>query len=111
MLVWLWPFPSQPWTFSAAEVQFFFTAPVTRRRLLNYKLLRSQIGVLFTVLMIAFFSGAARAAAAGQWSFVLGGWIFFTIIQLHILGALLTKLAFRTPMAKVPWLPGRRRRW
>ncbi len=104
MLVWLWPFPSQPWTFSAAEVQFFFTAPVSRRRLLNYKLLRSQLGVLFTVLMIAIFSGAARAAAAGQWSFVLGGWIFFTIIQLHILGALLTKLAFRTPMAKVPWL-------
>ena len=65
VLVWLWPFPSQPWTFQPAEVQFFFTAPVTRRRLLNYKLLRSQLGVLFTVLMIAIFSGAARAAAPG----------------------------------------------
>jgi ABC-2 type transport system permease protein len=104
VLVWLWPFPSQPWTFSAAEVQFFFTAPVTRRRLLNYKLLRSQTGVLFAVLMIAFFSGAARAATAGRWSFLLGGWLFFAIIQMHVRGALLTKLAFRAPTSKVPVL-------
>ncbi len=104
VLVWLWPFPSQPWTFTAPEVHFFFTAPVTRRRLLNYKLLRSQIGVLFTVLMIAFFTGAARAAAAGRWSFVLGGWVFFAILQLHVRGAVLTKLAFRAPAGKIPLL-------
>jgi ABC-2 type transport system permease protein len=104
VLVWLWPFPAQPWTFTGAEVHFFFTAPVSRRRLLSYKLLRSQTGIVFTVLMVAFFSGGMRAAAAGRWSFVLGGWLFFTILQLHVRGATLTKLSLRAPMGRIPVL-------
>jgi len=51
--------------------------------------------------MVSFFSGAARAAAAGRWSFVVGGWLFLTILQLHIRGATLTKLSFRSPRIPV----------
>jgi ABC-2 type transport system permease protein len=104
VVVWLWPFPAAPWTFTGPEVHFFFTAPVTRRRLLSYKLLRGQVGVLFGVLIASFFSGAARAALSGRWSFVLGGWLFFAALQLHTKGAALTKSAFRAPARRVPVL-------
>jgi hypothetical protein len=104
LAAWLWPFGSRTWTFSGAEVHFFFTAPVTRRALLNYKLLRSQLGLLFGVAIAALFSGAARAAALGRWSFVLGGWLLFATIYLHVLGANLTKGSLRAPGSKVPSL-------
>jgi len=104
VLVWLWPFAARTWTFTAAEVQFFFTAPLTRRQLLNYKLLRSQVGLLFSVLIASLFTGAARAAVAGRWSLLLGGWLLFAAIFLHVLGANLTKSSFRAPASRVPWL-------
>ena len=104
VLVWLWPFATRTWTFTAAEVQFFFTAPLTRRQLLNYKLLRSQVGLLFSVLIASLFTGAARAAVAGRWSLLLGGWLLFAAIFLHVLGANLTKSSFRAPASRVPWL-------
>jgi len=104
VLVWLWPFATRTWTFTAAEVQFFFTAPLMRRQLLNYKLLRSQVGLLFSVLIASLFTGAARAAVAGRWSLLLGGWLLFAAIFLHVLGANLTKSSFRAPASRVPWL-------
>jgi ABC-2 type transport system permease protein len=91
LLAWLWPRVGRAWTFSGAEIQFFFTAPVSRRQLLNYKLLRSQLGLLFGVLIASLFTGAARAAMAGRWSYVLGGWLLFATMLLHVLGANLTK--------------------
>ena len=36
-----------PIEFSRAEVQFFFQAPISRRQLLHYKLLRSQLALIF----------------------------------------------------------------
>ncbi len=104
VLVWLWPFASKTWTFTGAEIQFFFTAPVSRRALLNYKLLRPQLGMLFGVAIASLFSGAASASGFGRWAFVLGGWLLFAVIVLHALAASLTKASFRAPASKVPWL-------
>ncbi len=104
VIVWLWPFGSKTWTFTGAEVQFFFTAPVSRRALLNYKLLRPQLGMLFGVAIVSLFSGAASAGGFGRWAFVLGGWLVFATIHLHTLGANLTKSSFRAPAPKVRWL-------
>lgn len=101
VLVWAWPFYSEAWTFTRPEVQFLFTAPVQRRQLLHYKLLRSQLGVLFGVLVAALFSGAV---ASGRWSFVLGGWVFFATLQLHIRAASLTKSRLLAPTERVPAL-------
>lgn len=46
-IAWIWPTSGRAaMSFTRAEVQHLFTAPVPRRRLLRYRLLRSQIGVL-----------------------------------------------------------------
>jgi Putative ABC exporter len=104
VLVWLWPMVGRTWSFTGAEVQFFFTAPVSRRQLLNYKLLRSQLGLLFGVMVASLFGGAARAATEGRWSFVLGGWLLLATVLLHVLGSNLTKASFRRPAGRVPWI-------
>ncbi|HEY3381871.1 MAG TPA: putative ABC exporter domain-containing protein [Vicinamibacterales bacterium] len=83
-------------TFTPAEVQFLYTAPVGRRRLLNYKLLRMQGGIIFGLSIAALFSGALRAAMSGRWSFVLGGWLLLSTIALHAVGISLTKARLST---------------
>jgi hypothetical protein len=69
--------------FSRADIQFLFPAPVTRRQLLHYKLLRSQIGAL---LGSAFFAVLLRpGGSAGIGRFWIGLWIVVTAIELHLI--------------------------
>lgn len=72
--------------FSEAEVAMLFPAPVSRRGLIVYKLVRSQIAVLFTSLVwsVVFRSGRGGVAA------ILGYWLMLSIISLHRLGVALT---------------------
>ena len=52
-LVWILPAAGSPVRFSASEIQFLFPAPITRRQLLQYRLLRAQLGLLFGSAMIS----------------------------------------------------------
>jgi hypothetical protein len=56
LLAWIIPHERAALTFTEAEVAFLFPAPITRRNLIHFKLLRSQLGILFTALLFAFFS-------------------------------------------------------
>lgn len=107
LIAWFWPSTDPPLKFSGAEVQFFYTAPLRRRQILNYKLLRSQIGVLFGVLIAALFSGAATAAASGRWTFLVGGLLTFSTLRLHLLGVGLTRASFKGAgtVPRRAWLP------
>src|SRR5439155_25750942 len=69
---WLLPFESGLLDFSEAEIQFLFPAPVTRRGLLTHRLLRSQLGLLFSSviagLVLPSASGFSRVQiAVGMW--------------------------------------------
>lgn len=56
MLAWVWPRSRRgSLAFSRAEVQHLFTAPIPRRRLLRYRVLRSQVGVLVGSAITTFF--------------------------------------------------------
>src|SRR5262245_58353631 len=56
-LAWLLPYRGRPaLAFTSADVQFLFTAPIARRRLLRYRILRSQIGAFFGSALITFFT-------------------------------------------------------
>lgn len=103
LVAWFWPSGEPPLKFTGAEVQFFYPAPLTRRQILHYKLLRSQVGVVFGVLVAALFSGAATAAASGRWTFLVGGLLLFTTLRLHLLGVAFTKASLRAPGAKLAW--------
>lgn len=61
--------------FSEAEIQFLFPAPLSRRQLLGYKVLQSQIGLLFTSAVMWFF--------AFRGSHYLGMWLAVAVINTY----------------------------
>ena len=102
VVMWLVPLGST-WRFTGAEVQFLYTAPVPRRSLLQYKLLRGQIGIVFGVLVGAFFSGVAYASPSARWAFLLGGWMLLATMSLHVVGISLAKTRLRSPASRGSW--------
>jgi hypothetical protein len=54
--VWIVPSSRAALKFTEAEVAFLFPAPMTRRMLIHFKLLRSQLGLLFLSLFKALVS-------------------------------------------------------
>ncbi len=96
---WLLPFNSGLLDFSAAETDFLFPAPVSRRELLVHRLLRSQVGLALAGIVPAIFiplgSGAARVR------FAVAIWIMVVTGKLYTTGVTLTK----TRGLRRGWLP------
>jgi hypothetical protein len=84
LLAWLIPHERAALTFTEAEVAFLFPAPVTRRALIHFKLLRSQFGILFTTLLFTLFS---RRFGGSAWIHALGWWLILSTLNLHFLGS------------------------
>ena len=84
VFAWIIPHERAASTFSEAEVAFLFPAPVTRRTLIHFKLLRSQLRILFSVLLLTLFS---RRLGGSAWIHALGLWLIFSTMNLHFLGA------------------------
>lgn len=76
--------------YSPAEVQFLFPAPVSRRSLVHFKLLRSQLVVLLnTALWVALLRrGNAEVPLLLR---ALAFWALFSTLSLHRLGASLVR--------------------
>jgi hypothetical protein len=81
VLAWAAPEESGGLTFSEAEIQFLFPAPITRRQLLLYKVLRAQPQVFISAAMISFlmFRGAKFI---GVWACFITLSIYFTFVAL-----------------------------
>jgi Putative ABC exporter len=102
VVTWLVP-SAPPWRFTGAEVQFLYTAPVSRRSLLHYKLLTAQLGVVFGTAIASVFSGAASAR---NWTGMLGGWLLLGTFTLHLNAVSLTKASLRASRRSWrAWLP------
>jgi hypothetical protein len=84
LLAWLIPHSRAALTFTEAEVAFLFPAPVTRRTLVHFKLIRSQLGILFSSLLLTLFS---RRFGGNVWSHALGWWLILSTINLHLIGS------------------------
>ena len=92
IVAWVWVFGAdrRALAFSRAEVTFLFPAPVTRRELVHYKLLRGQLVILFnTVLWTALFTGGWSGSA--PWRRALAIWTVLTTLALHRLGIALLR--------------------
>jgi ABC-2 type transport system permease protein len=76
--------------FTAAEVQFLFPAPLTRRGLISFKLFRSQLVILFNAIIWVFVLRRSGSVLAAPLRFV-GTWMLFSNLSLHRLGAALVR--------------------
>jgi len=83
LLAWLIPHGRAALTFTEAEVAFLFPAPITRRTLIHFKLLRSQLGIFFSSLFLTLIS---RRFGGNVWIHALGWWLILSTLNLHFLG-------------------------
>jgi ABC-2 type transport system permease protein len=88
-VAWVLPGIGQPIAFTRAEVQFLFQAPVTRRDLLHYKLLRSQIGIVFSSVIFALFM--RPSSLEHGWMITVGLWLLLAVVGLHFTGVALRR--------------------
>ena len=90
--------------FTEPEAAFLFPAPVSRRSLIHYKLLRSQLGIIVS----AFFMTVLfrRGGPSGQLlQHATGWWVVFSTLNLHFIAASFT----RQQLLELGWNPWRQR--
>lgn len=75
-------------SFSEAEVQFLFPAPITRRSLLAYRLSKGVFRTFFSALLVTIFS---PSFAGRPVLFFFGAWISLSILTMHLTGTALTR--------------------
>ena len=85
-LLWILPSKGAVLEFTRAEIHFLFPAPVTRRQIVHYKLMRAQMGIFFGALLTSFFWGRGLASVEG-WGRLLGIWLLYATLHLHTMGA------------------------
>jgi hypothetical protein len=92
VLLWTWIFGAdrRALAFSRAEVTWLFPAPLTRRQLIQYKLLRSQSVILLNVLLWTFLLSGGWAGT-GPWRRAGAIWILLTTLALHRLAVALLR--------------------
>jgi ABC-2 type transport system permease protein len=103
---WLAPFTSGLLDFSDAEVQFLFPAPVSRRKLLLHRMLRSQIGLLIGSLVVGLVIPAASGAA--RLRFGVAMWVLLATGKVYFTGVSLSRARMRAGTAnsrRLAWLP------
>jgi hypothetical protein len=93
ILTWVLASASRPaLAFSPSEIQFLFTAPVTRRALVHYKLLGAQLPAFITSIIVTLI---ARPGAGRGW-IVFGGTLLVMITaKLYAAGTWLSRESLR----------------
>ena len=81
-LAWLLPFAQLGLPFREAELTMLLQAPLTRRQVVQYGLLKSEVGVVISALLVSFF----LLRAGGPWAWLLsffGTWLVFEFLHLN----------------------------
>jgi len=105
-LGWLLPFDSGVLDFSEAEIQFLFPAPVSRRWLVVHRLLRSQLGLLFSSVIAGVV--LPSTSVASRLRVAVGMWLLLSTAKVYYTGISLarSRLVSRNGRAlRVAWLP------
>ncbi len=85
-LGWVLPQDRAALVFTEAEVAFLFPAPVSRRKLIHYKLLKSQIAVFFGTLILTVMTGRILQGGVAPFR-VASWWLVLSLLDLHFHGA------------------------
>ena len=86
LLAWIIPHGRAALVFTEAEVAFLFPAPVSRPTLIHFKLLKSQVRILFTVLFFTVILGRFMTGGVA-WVHALGWWVILSTLNLHLLAS------------------------
>jgi hypothetical protein len=86
---WVLPFNSAMLDFSDAEIAFLFPAPVTRRSLIVHRLLRSQLGLLFTAVITSLVFPASAPFGRVRWAIAM--WVILTTSRVYFTGVTLAR--------------------
>ena len=94
-LMWVVPFERAALGFTEAEIAFLFPAPVTRRSLVHFRLLSSQLRSLAGAGVMVLFSQRWTFLGGNALTHAVGWWFVFSTLSLHFTGAnfTLTRLA------------------
>jgi len=84
LIAWLWPHERAALAFTEAEVAFLFPAPISRRGLIHFKLLRSQAAILFTTFFLMLIT---NRFGGKFWIHEAGWWVILSTLNLHVLGS------------------------
>jgi ABC-2 type transport system permease protein len=90
LLNWIFGSTETPFNFSLAETQYLFTAPLTRRQVIDFKLLRSQLSLFISAAVSALFLSGGRMDGLRP-SRVIGLWLIYGTLQLHYGGMALVR--------------------
>ncbi len=101
---WLIPSDSSLLEFTEAEIQFLFTAPVSRRQLLIHRLMRSQLPLLFAAIVPALLFPSALPGSRAK--FAISIWIILMTMKVHFTGITLARTSLTLQGADA-----RRRQW
>lgn len=90
LLTWLVPTAKPGLGFTEAETAFLFPAPVSRRMLINFKLLNSQLTILLTSFLFTLISNRWSFLGGNAVTHAVGWWVILSTLNLHFMGAALT---------------------
>lgn len=90
-VAWVWPSHRRPaLAFTRADVQFLFTAPIPRWRLVRYKVMRSQLAGAFGSALVTLFMRPTSLIQG--WTFFIGLSLTMAVLNLHFTGVSLTQV-------------------
>lgn len=85
----MWVVPAQRAAlgFTEAEIAFLFPAPITRRALVHFRLISSQLRSLVGAAVMMLFSNRWAFVGGNALTHAIGWWFIFSALNLHFSGA------------------------
>jgi hypothetical protein len=104
LITWIWPGRRAALHLTEAEITFLFASPLTRRQVIDYSLLKAQVGIIFGVLVASLIG--LRHFASSITQALIGAWVIFTFAHLYFTAVAIV----RTNFFRHGW-SGLRRAW
>jgi ABC-2 type transport system permease protein len=83
---WASPPPTPGLPFSEPEIAFLFPAPLSRRMLIHFRLLSTQLALLFTSVLMAVVFNRYSFGGGNRVTRAIGLWVILATLSLHISG-------------------------
>ena len=77
--------------FSETEIDFLFPAPLTRTTLIQFNLLRSQLGIFFSAFLLGVLLRRGSGLSGHPLQYATGLWLLLSMFRLHMLAGSFTR--------------------